>query len=295
MTESIAKDFKGRADWVYVGRGKVEHKKTEVIKKPDTMLHEYMRQVFDVATPVALAELDDASKTQAAMAEKTARLMVPKDLVREGSGDRTSFAKKWLAWEKKASSPDAQNRLGKILTGLTYMAGSFALDRAGDTLANQLIMKKDAALTRWKGLHLSEDYSNKKMLEVGWDFLTDTGIEKFTDWSAKKLANRDNIGFVSPLSRTLGKLGSTILNVFDLIYDEKTQSIPIVNSFINPGFIEGAFRFAGAVPGMGFVRDFYAWANRQIMKGEGVVPFGTDLAYNMLIAKMIYKTPPKME
>jgi hypothetical protein len=288
MAESIAKDFKGKTDWVYVGKAEAPKPKE---KKPDTIWNEYMQHVFDVAAPIAVAEVTEASAAQGLLAGETAEQIIPKDLQRDMK-DKKTFAKRWLEWEQRHSSSSHQNRLGKMLTGLTYMAGSFALDRTSDTIANALILKKDAALGKWQRLNLT-DRGNKKMIEVGWDFITDTGVEKLTDWSAKKLANREDIGFVSPLSRTLGKLGSTILNVFDKIYDESNQRVPIINSFVNPGFIEGAFRFTGAVPGLGFIKDFYAWANRQVMKGEGAIPFGTDLAYNMLIAKMINKEPPK--
>ncbi len=288
MAESIIKDVKGKMDWVYVGKSEVPKPRE---KKVHTLFNEYMQRVFDVAAPVAIAEVDEAVATQGLMAGETAKHIVP-DEVLQGTKDKQSFAKRWLAWEKRNSSPTHQNRLGKMLTGFAYMAGSFALDRGSDMIANEVILKKDAVLSRWKRLNLSGDRGNKKMVEVGWDFITDTGIEKLADWSAKKLANRENIGFVSPLSRTMGKLGSTILNVSDKIYDERTQRVPIVNSLVNPGFIEGAFRFAGAVPGLGFIKDFYAWANTQIMKGEGAIPFGTDLAYNMLLAKMINKEMP---
>ncbi len=126
------------------------------------------------------------------------------------------------------------------------------------------------------------------MLDAGWEYLTDYGVEKTVDWSAQKLANRENIGFVSPLSRAISKIGNTIINA-TRNFDEHNLSTSVKRSLLNPGFIEGAFRFAGALPGGGFVKELYGKANKQIMKGEGVIPLSADLAFNMIFAKVLYK------
>lgn len=290
MAESIAKDFQGQADWVYVGRGKAEHTMPEA-RKADTLRNEYMQRVFDIAAPLAVSELSEASATHGILADATAQEIIPESL-QQNMSDKPTFTKKWLEWEKKASTPEHQNRMGKLLTSAAYMAGSFGLDFASDILLNETVLKKSSLrLPLGKSLSLRPGSGNKEMLKAGWEFITDSGIEKVTDWSVRKLTNREDVGFVSPMSRTVGKLGNTIINVFGDLSKFSTKTA-LLNSFVNPGFIEGAFRFAGAIPGGGFVKDFYAWANRQIMKGEGVLPYGADLAYNMLIAKMINQSKP---
>lgn len=274
MAESIVKDFKGKADWVYVG--KAEAPKL-VEKKADTLFNEYMQRVLDVAAPVGVAEVQDVVATQGAIAEATTAEIVPQ-AVREGATDKPALMQRWVDWEKKHVSTDHQERLGKLLTAATYMAGSFAANFGTEMLANTLYRSS-------KHPWFADKTGNKRMLDAGWEYLTDFGIEKSADWTAKKIANREDIGFVSPLSRMLGKIGNTIMNVSPN-FDRTDPGNIFTKSLWNPGVIEGFFRFAGAVPGGGFIKEFYGKANAQIMKGEGIIPMGTDLAFNMIFAKM---------
>lgn len=263
MAESIIKDYKGKADWVYVG--KAEPPKI-VEKKPDTLFNEYMQKVLDVTAPVALQEYDDAAVTQGAIAGETIALMgnnLPKD--------KDAFFKKWMAMDKKHSSPEHENRLGKLLTAATYMGGSFLVNMGGEKLATMLYRKRDI------------DTGNIRMLDAGWEYLTDYGIEKAADSVAKKITNREDIGFISPLSRMLGKIGNTIMSA------TPQDVAPWKKSLWSPGFIEGAFRFAGAIPGAGLIKELYGKANKQIMKGEGIIPMGAELAFNMALAKVSNK------
>lgn len=281
MAESITKDFKGNADWVYVGKSEAPK---PVEQRANTLFNEYMQKVFDVAAPVALKEIGEAGATQGMMAAETAQLIIPKEL--QGTiPDKGTFTEKWLSWEKKASTPEHQNRLGKLLTGMVYMGGSFLLNFGGEQLASALYRDRKSMPFISKPISLSDASGNKRMLDAGWEYLTDFGIEKTVDWSVKKLTNNEQVGFVSPLSRTIGKIGNTIMNVSPDFGKHDVKSL-IKKSVLNPGFIEGAFRFAGALPGGGFIKEFYGKANSQIMKGEGLIPVGADLAFNMIFAKM---------
>lgn len=273
MAESIVKDFKGKLDWVYVGRAEAPK---PVEKKADTLFNEYMRKVLDVAVPVGEAELSEASHTQGMLAAETVGLMGG-DPPRE----KHPFAEKWFALEKKYSTPDQENRFGRLVIGAVYMAGSFGLNLGSEMIAKFGLEGRDNLGL----LSLAPNTGNKKMLEAGWQYLTDYGIEKTADWSVKKIANREDIGFISPLSRTIGKIGNTIMNVTGLL-GEHNWSAMLKKSLLNPGFVEGAFRFASAVPGGGFIKEWYGKANSQIMKGEGIIPLGADLAFNMMFAKV---------
>ncbi len=274
MAESIVKDFKGKLDWVYVGKSEAPKPKES---KADTLFNEYMRNVLDVATPVGIIELSEASAVQSAIATETIGLIGD-----HPPQDKKQFTQKWLALEKRWSAPGQENRLGKLLMGLTYMAGSFGLNLGSEVIAKYGLENKGKFLGV---LSLAPKTGNKKMLEAGWQYITDYGIEKAADRSAKWLANREDIGFISPLSRTIGKIGNTIMNVTGLL-GEHGWGAMMGKSALNPGFIEGAFRFAGAVPGMGFIKEAYGKANSQIMKGEGIIPLGADLAFNMMFAKV---------
>lgn len=296
MAESVVKDFKGKMDWVYVGKSEAPK---IVEKKADTLWNEYMRDVLDIATPVAKSELAEASVLQEGIAEETVKQIIPEELRTPNGKDasksetfKKNFATKWLEWEKKYSTPDHQNRLGKLLVSGVYMAGSLGLNMGGEAIAHLLYRKRDAIGISPVSMTLSADSGNKRMLDAGWEYLTDYGIEKVSDWSAKKITNREDIGFVSPLSRTIGKIGNTILNVTREL-EKHTMGSYLKKSVLNPGFIEGAFRFAGAVPGLGFIKDFYAKANAEIMKGEGLIPLGADLAFNMMFAKVAYRPEAK--
>lgn len=276
MAESIVKDFKGKLDWVYVGKSEAPK---PIEKKADSLLNEYMRKVFDVAAPVGIAELSDASAVQGVIAVETVGLMG--DLPPQ---DKKIFSQKWMDLEKKYSAPGQEHRLGKLVTGLTYMAGSFGLNFGSEVIAKYGLEK----------FTFNPKAGNKKMVEAGWQYITDYGIEKVADRSAQWLANREDIGFISPLSRTIGKIGNTVMNVTGLLGEHGWGAI-LGKSALNPGFIEGAFRFASAVPGMGFIKEVYGRANSQIMKGEGIIPLGADLAFNMMFAKMSGQMEGKTE
>lgn len=252
MAESFVKDFKGKLNWVNVGKAEAPKPKE---KKADTLSNEYMRKVLDVAVPVAAAETAEATAVQNALASETV------ELVRESTKD--------------------ENRLGKLLTSAVFMAGSFGLNYASEWAAKLGLENKEKLLF----VSFSPKTGNKKMLEAGWQYITDLGIEKAADHSAKWLTNREDIGFISPLSRTIGKIGNTVMNVTGLLGKHDPKSM-FFKSALNPGTIEGAFRFAGSVPGFGFIKEWYGKANSQIMKGEGLIPLGADLAFNMMFAKV---------
>lgn len=283
MAESIVKDFKGKLDWVYVGKAEAPK---PVEKKPDIFLNEYMQKVFDVAAPVAVAEISEASAAQGLLAKETVGLA--------GELPKNKFIKKWLEFEKKYCSPGCENRLGKLVTGAVYMAGSLGLNYGSNLLANKIFLNPDKKELRFlfgRSLTLDDKSGNKEMLKAGWEYVTDALTEVATNRTVQWFTNREDVGFVSPLSRTIGKLGNTFIAVFGDL-KSRTPKTMFMNSLVNPGFIEGFFRFASAIPGAGFIKELYGKANAQVMKGEGAVPFGSDLAFNMLIAKMMNRVKP---
>lgn len=282
MAESIVKDFKGKLDWVYVGKAEAPKPKE---KKPDRFIHEYMQGVLDVAAPIALSEANELAIAQGKLAKEAINEIIPDGLrPKKQDGWATRIRKEqqreWLEWEHQVSTPEHQNRLGKLLVSSLFMMGSFGLNFVSELIAKYGLGDRKKVLF----LSLAQDTGNKKMLEAGWQYLTDLGIEKAADHSAKWLTNREDVGFISPLSRTIGKIGNTLMNVTRLLEKHDPTSMAL-KSALNPGFIEGAFRFVGAVPGLGFIKEWYGKANSQIMKGEGIIPLGADLAFNMMFAK----------
>lgn len=285
MAESLTQKFHGKTDWVYVGRGNAEQKKPE--KKEDALYHKYLQEVFDIATPIALSERGEAGAVQGNLAMTTAEAIkqLHDGMKTKGVGAHIN------ALDTKLRGRELPNRMGRLLTFFVLGAGSFGLDRMGDVIAQKKLFKLESA-TLWpfKPINLKNS-GNKAALEVGWEFLTDELVGKTADAAAQYATNRENIGFVSPLSRTLAAVGNTIVNVTGAMFEPGTKNIRMVNSFVNPGFIESAFRFGGAIPVAGaLVERAYAAANRQIMQSKGIVPFATNLAYNMLIAKQ-FSTP----
>lgn len=271
MAESVVKDFKGKLDWVYVGKGEAPKPKE---KKADTLLNEYMRKVFDVAEPVAVSEIKDFTATQGNLAVETAVAMAP-------DGMDTAVGKKKFI--ERCIQNDPQGRWGKLLMGALYMVGSLITNFGSGKLAKE-VFRDDG----WLAGKVDKDNGNLAALSNGWENLTDIGVMKLSDWSVKHLTCRENVGFVSPLARSIGRLGNTLLTVTGDMQSHETSAL-WKKILINPGFVEGFFRFAGAIPGAGFMKDLYGWANKQIMKGEGIVPIGAELAGNMLWAKMANK------
>jgi len=288
MSESVVKDFKGKMDWVYVG--KAEAPKV-VEKKADSLWNEYMQGVLDVTLPVAVAEKSEAAATQGAMAGVTAEFIAGEVMPKDAKvvPDKDALLKKWIALDRKFSTPDQQNRLGKLLTGLVSMAGSMGLNMGSEYLADALYRERTNIPIPKFPINISKETGNQRMLDAGWEYLTDLGIEKIVDRSARDIANREDIGFVSPLSRVIGKVGNTIMNA-TRDFDNHDTATKWKRSVLNPGFIEGAFRFASAVPvAGGFIKEFYGYANKQIMHGEGLIPLSADLTFNMLFAKVMYQ------
>lgn len=285
MAESITQNFHGKTDWVYVGKGSAERKTPE--KKADTMFHKYLQEVFDVAAPIALAERGEAGAVQGNLAMATAETIkdVNEKMTLKGLGERVN------ALDTKLRGRELPHKLGRLLTFFVLGAGSFGLDRMGDLIAQKKLFKLESArVWPFKPINLKES-GNKAALEVGWEFVTDALVGSAADVATRSVTNRDNIGFVSPLSRTIAAVGNTIVNATGVMFDAGTKNIRVVNSFVNPGFIESAFRFGGAIPVVGaLVERMYASANRQLIQAKGIMPFATNLAYNMLIAKQ-FNTP----
>ncbi len=286
MAESISDNFKGDTSWVYVGQGKAEQRTIPEKPKPDTELHRFMQDVFDVAVPVAIRERDEVAAVNGELAAASAELLMSKSKTPwqryKEHGDLKRFViEQDEAWRGRS----LPNRLGRLATYGTMMAGTFGLDRVSDLVASKFIFSPEKLrVPPFKPITLKN--GNKEALGVGWEFVTDTLVGKGTDLLAQTATNRKSIGFVSPLSKAVSTLGTTLLNITGNMYNEKTKNIPIINSFVNPGFIESAFRFTSALPWVGIPFEYlYAEANKQLIKADGVMPFGIDLAYNMAVAK----------
>ena len=289
MAESIAHSFKAKTDWVYVGQAGVEAKKPRE-KKEDAHWQKYLQDVFDVAAPIAISEKRELSALQGNLAVATAEELVKSQAHKEAK--QGGMGETITDLDTKLRGRKLPNRLGRLLTFFVMGSGSFALDRVGDVVAQKQLFTKDS-LTIYPFTPINlKDSGNKAALEVGWEFVTDALVGKSTDTAAQLATNKDHIGFVSPLSKTLSMVGNTIINVAGAMIDERTKTIRVINSFVNPGFIESAFRFTGALPVVGApIERIYASANRQIIQSKGVMPFAIDLAYNMLIAKQFSKGP----
>lgn len=283
MAESIAHSFKAKTDWVYVGQAGGERKKSRE-KKEDTHWQKYLQDVFDVAAPIAISEKLELADLQGNLAVATAKELVK--IQARAPGKKKSLGDVITDLDTKLRGRALPNRLGRLLTFFVLGSGTFALDRLGDVVAQKQLFTKDSLkIYPFKPINLN-DSGNKAALEVGWEFVTDALVGKSTDAVAQVATNKENIGFVSPLSKTLSMIGNTLINVAGAMIDERTKRIRLINSFVNPGFIESAFRFTGALPVVGApIERLYAAANRQIIQSKGIMPFAIDLAYNMLIAK----------
>lgn len=288
MAESITQNFRGKTDWVFTGRGKAEQKLSE--RRVDTLFNTYLQDVFDVATPIAIAERSETGAVQGNIAVTTAEAL--KEIHEGIKAKKPGIGKQIEALDIKLRGRELSNKLGRLLTFSVLGAGSFGMDRMGDVVAQKQLFKfEELPVWPFKPISL-KDSGNKAALEVGWEFITDALVGKASDQIVRIATNRENIGFVSPLSRTLAAVGNTIVNATGVMFDERTKNIRLVNSFVNPGFIESAFRFTGAIPVAGaLVERLYASANRQLIQSRGIMPFATDLAYNMLIAKQYSKNP----
>ncbi len=273
---------------MYLGEGKADPPKPET-KKADTLYNKHMQELFDIVVPEAVAERADAVSTQGELATKTAEVLRDKSTARERYKEHKDFKRFIHELDTEWRGRELPNKLERFML-FSVMGGFYSgLDFVSDLIADKTFLNKERAhlgSTKFPIITFDkvDTQGNRKALKAGWEMLTDKLISGFSDKSVKETTNRDDVAFVSPISDAFASVG----NVISSIATPNDQKFihRFINALINPGSIEAGFRTLSAIPVIGAkVENAYIALNKQLLKGEGMLPYGFDIALTMLAAK----------
>jgi|GEM_PF-690827 hypothetical protein len=291
MAENYSQQYRGKVIHVYLGEGKADPPKPEV-KKADTLYHKHMQELFDIIAPEAVSERIDAVNTQGELATATAELLREKSSARERYKEHKDFKRFVHELDGEWRGRELPHKLERFL--LFSVMGSFytGLDFVSNYLAEKTFLRKDITKIGLGKSGISLDAAdtngNRKALKAGWEMLSDKLIGLFSDKSVKETTNRDDVAFVSPISDALASVGNIAVSL--ATPSDKKPIHWLLNSIINPGSIEAGFRTLSAIPLAGAkVENMYIALNKQLLRGEGVLPYGFDVALTMLAAKETQK------
>ncbi|MEK7533523.1 MAG: hypothetical protein AAB542_03755 [Patescibacteria group bacterium] len=292
MAESYSQQYRGKVTHVYLGEGKADPPKPE-IKKADSLYNKHMQELFDIVAPEAVAERIDAVTTQGELAVTTAELLRDKSTAWNRYKEHKSLKKFISELDIEWRGRELPHKLERFML-FSVMGGFYTgLDFTSDFIADKTFLQKDRThLGTSKFPIITFDkfdtQGNRKALKAGWEMLTDKLISGFSDKSVKETTNRDDVAFVSPISDALASVGNVISSIFT-----PSDQKPIhrfINALVNPGSIEAGFRSLSAIPVIGAkVENAYIALNKQLLKGEGLLPYGFDMALTMLAAKETQK------
>lgn len=291
MAESYSQQYRGKVIHVYLGEGKADPPKHEV-KKADSLYNKHMQELFDVIAPEAVSERIDAVNTQGELATATAELLQEKLTARERYKEHKDFKRFIRELDTEWRGRELPHKLERFM--LFGVMGGFytGLDFVSNYLAEKTFLRKDITkLGLGKTgitLDAADTNGNRKALKAGWEMVSDKLIGLFSDKSVKETTNRSDVAFVSPISDALASVGNIAVSL--ATPSEKKPIHWLLNSIINPGSIEAGFRTLAAIPLLGAkVENMYIALNKQLLHGEGILPYGFDVALTMLAAKETQK------
>lgn len=277
---------------MYLGEGKAEPPKTE-IKKADTLYNKHMQELFDIVAPEAIAERVDAVSTQGELATKTAEVLKEKSTAWQRYKEHKNLKQFISELDTEWRGRELPHKLERFMV-FSVMGGFYTgLDFVSDYVADKTFLRKDLPYLGTEKMPIvkfdaTDSQGNRKALKAGWEMLSDKLISMFSDKSVKETTNRDDVAFVSPISDALASVGNIVSSIATPSKQEPIHRF--LNAIINPGSIEAGFRTLAAIPLVGAkVENKYIALNKQLLKGEGVLPYGFDVALTMLAAKETQK------
>jgi len=268
---------------IYLGEGKPEKPAPEK-SKADTLYNRTMQEVFDVIAFEAVRERHDVMEAQGEIADITARLITSKKNAWERYTNHKNLNTFIREQDREWRGRELPHKLDRILV-MTALGGASALiDYAGDAVGTTLLAKTGTGSIPGVPMDEADTNGNRKALKAGWEMITDELIGAFANQSVRVATNRREVGFVSPLSESLARVGAIVTSF--AFPEEKTRIQRFVNSVINPATIEAGIRGLAAIPLVGAgVENAYIALNKSLLRKEGLFPFGFQLAATMLAAK----------
>lgn len=292
MAENYSQQYRGKVTHVYLGEGKADPPNPEV-KKADTLYNKHMQELFDIVAPEAALEHVDAVHTQGELATATAELLRDKSTAWQKYKEHKNLKQFINDLDVEWRGRKLPHKLERFML-FSVMGGFYSgLDFASDYIADKTFLRKDVTQLGVGKVPIitfdsTDTKGNRKALKAGWEMLTDKLISVFSDKSVKETTNRQDVAFVSPISDAF----ASVANIVSAIATPSEQKLihRVVNSLINPGSIEAGFRSLSAIPVIGAkVENAYIALNKQLLKGEGLLPYGFDMALTMLAAKEAQK------
>lgn len=275
---------------IYLGEGKAEKPSPEK-NKADTLYNKHMQEVFDVILPEAISERQDVVEAQGEIATVTAELLLSKKNAWEHYKEHKNIKQFIEEQDQEWRGRELPHKLDRILT-MAALGGSSALINFGTTAIGEKVLSGDPLLPRKEEsvnplkADESDSLGNKKAIKAGWELIAGKLIGSFANRSVQEATNRKGVGFVSPLSESLSNIGNIVISFAMPDWKERGLLQHAITGVVNPATVESGLRGLAAIPMLGAgVENAYIALNKSLMKEEGMLPFGFNLAATMLAAK----------
>lgn len=248
---------------------------------------QFLKEVFDVAEPILYQEVSEQAAVQGELALLTGAELAKK-------------MKPWKAfethkdWQRLGSEldfvwrggKDVPHRLGRVFINGVIGAGSVGVDYLADKGVDKLLdeKKKEFLIPLTKKRMIELTPQNRYVLRDGLEFFSDKLVGYGANIAVKGMTHEKDVRYPSQLANTLSEMGNlaTAIGRWNQAGAEPYKKV--LNSMINPGFIEGTLRSIAAVPILGAgVEKIYTTLNEKLKNKNG----GLYLAY-LTVARMLY-------
>lgn len=284
MTESANNQLPSQR--IYIGKGMAEVP-DPAETKADTLYNKKMQEIFDVVAPESVAERVDAAKAQAEIAVASAEELQKKNTSYEHFKEHKDTKRFLKDLDREWRGRELPQRLQRVMYMSVLGTASAAMDYVGDFAAEKFLEHRKSFDLPGGKFHIefTDENKNREALKAGWEMLTDIGVGAFSDKSVQLTTNRENVEFISPLSKSMSKIGS-IVSMYAM--NEKRRGLKrMVNAVINPSTIEAGLRSIETIPvGGALVERLHRYLNNKLDNDYSFLTVGFDVSTAMLAAKI---------
>lgn len=247
---------------------------------------QFLKEVFDVAEPVLYQEVGEQAVAQGELALLTgaelAKKMKPWEEFEKHKDWKRLGNELDFVWR---GGKDVPHRLGRVFMNGVIGAGSLGVDFVADKGVDWFVNKgrKELPIPFVKKL-IPLTPENKFVLRDGLEFFSDKLVGYGANVAVKGMTREKDVRYPSQLANTLSEMGNLATAIGGWNQVGAASYKKVLNSMINPGFIEGSLRSVAAIPVFGAaVEKIYTAFNEKLKNENG----GLYLAY-LTVARMLY-------